>query len=150
MLIAFRVLTTPLINPLKTSSLSRVKGAKMKRQPIILCIDSDSDACEIMEILMSRIGFQVISSHSVHDAIKHARNTPFSIIISEYLLRDVDALQMCLAIKEFDPHVPIVFYSAESRKEHKERGINAGAHAYLVKPNDLENIEQTVLNLALT
>jgi DNA-binding response OmpR family regulator len=98
---------------------------------------------------MQQIGFKVISSQSAQDAVHLARQTPFSVIISEYLLRDVDALQMCLAIKKFDPHVPIVFYSAEARHEHKARGISAGANAYLVKPNDLENIEKTVLDLAL-
>ena len=99
---------------------------------------------------MQQIGFKVISSQSAQDAINLARDTSFSMIISEYLLRDVDALQMCLDIKSFDPHVPIVFYSAEAREEHRTRGISAGAHAYLVKPNDLGNIEKTVLNLALT
>jgi two-component system, OmpR family, response regulator len=121
----------------------------MKRQPLILCIDSDADACEIMEILMRRIGFQVISSQNASEALKLAQNNSFSMIISEYLLRDIDAQQMLLQIKEVDPHVPVVFYSAESRREHRQRGINAGAHAYLVKPNDLENIEKTVLDLAL-
>ena len=121
----------------------------MKRQPIILCIDSDADSCEIMEILMSRIGFQVIASHDAEHAIGLARQNAFSVIISEYLLHDRDAQEMCAAIKSFDPHVPIVFYSAESRREHRQRGINAGAHAFLVKPNDLENIEKTVIDLAL-
>lgn len=121
----------------------------MKRQPLILFIDADADACEIMEILMRRIGFQVISSRSANDAVELARDNSFSMIISEYLLRDADPFQICTAIKEFDPQVPIVFYSAESRNEHRERGMSAGATAYLVKPNDLEIIEKTVLDLAL-
>jgi DNA-binding response OmpR family regulator len=121
----------------------------MKRQPVILYIDHNTDSCEIVEILMQQIGFKVISSQTAQDALLLARNNSFSMIISEYLLQDVDALQMCLDIKSFDPHVPIVFYSAEARHEHKARGINAGANAYLVKPNDLENIERTVLDLAL-
>lgn len=121
----------------------------MKRQPVILYIDHNADSCQIVEFLMSRIGFRVISSSNVPDALTHARATSFSMIISEYNLRDFDALQMCTAIKEFDPHVPIVFYSVESRKEHRERAISGGARAYLVKPNDLENIESIVLNLAL-
>jgi DNA-binding response OmpR family regulator len=120
-----------------------------KRQPLILFIDSDADACEIMELLMRRIGFRVISSRNASEALRLAENNSFSIIISEYLLRDSDALQMCNRIKALDPHVPIVFYSAESRREHRQRGIKAGATAYLVKPNDLESIEQTVLDLAL-
>jgi two-component system response regulator PilR (NtrC family) len=121
----------------------------MKRQPLILCIDSNADACEIMQILMERIGFQVVTSHNAQDALKLAQNNNFSVIISEYLLADADALHLCSEIKRLDPHVPIVFYSTESRTEHQARGLSAGANAFLVKPNDLDHIEKTVQELAL-
>lgn len=121
----------------------------MKKLPTILCIDSDADSCEIMEILMERAGFEVISKQTGLDALDFARNNNFSVIISEYLLSDIDALQLCMQIKEIAPNVPIVFYSLESRNEHRQRGLSAGAKAYLVKPNDLERIEKTVLDLAL-
>ena len=121
----------------------------MKRQPLILCIDSNTDACEILEILMSRVGFQVISKHRAEDGLQAVRETPFSLIISEYLLTDKNALDLLPEIKKFDPDVPVVFYSTEARNEHKEKGLSAGAKAFLVKPNDLGNIEKTVLDLAL-
>ena len=121
----------------------------MTKLPTILCIDSDADSCEIMEILMSRVGFEVVTKQSGRDALDHARNNSFSVIISEYLLSDIDALQLCMQIKEIHPDVPIVFYSLESRNEHRQRGLSAGAKAFLVKPNDLERIEKTVLDLAL-
>lgn len=121
----------------------------MKRQPLILCIDSNADACEILEILMNRAGFQVVSKHRAEDGLQAVRETPFSIIISEYLLTDKNGLDLLPEIKKFDPEVPVVFYSTEARNEHKERGLSAGAKAFLVKPNDLGNIEKTVLDLAL-
>lgn len=121
----------------------------MKKLPTILCIDSDADSCEIMEILMSRVGFEVITKQSGVDALDLARSNSFSVIISEYLLSDIDALQLCMKMKEIHPDVPIVFYSLESRNEHRQKGLSAGAKAFLVKPNDLERIEKTVLDLAL-
>lgn len=121
----------------------------MSQLPTILCIDSDADACEIIEILIGRAGFQVVSKQNGLEALDFIRNNNFSAIITEYLLSDIDASQLCLQIKEIDPHVPIVFYSLESRNEHKNRGMTAGAKAFLVKPNDLESIEKTVRELAL-
>lgn len=121
----------------------------MKRSPQILCIDSDKDSCEILQILMQQIGFEVVYSHTAEDALDIARETYFSVIISEYLLHDADAAQLCTEIKKIDPLVPIVFYSIESRREHREKGLKAGAHAYLVKPSDIDHIEKTVQQLAL-
>ncbi len=121
----------------------------MQNLPQILYIDSNTDACEILEILMRRQGFEVICRKSAAEALNVARNTSFSAVVSEYILSDIDALELCLELKKINPDTPIVFYSTEARTEHKERGLSAGAKAYLVKPNDLESIEKTILEFAL-
>lgn len=121
----------------------------MKRSPLILCIDSNTEACEILETLMRFRGFEVISKQTGLDALQLARTTQFSAIVSEYLLGDIDALDLCLEIKKLDPAVPIVFYSTESRNEHRERVLSGGAEAFLVKPNDLDNIEKTLIDVVL-
>lgn len=121
----------------------------MRRLPLILCIDRNTDACEILETLMKFQGFEVVSKHTGLDALHLARTTLFSAIISEYLLEDIDALDLCMEIKKFDPDVPIVFYTTESRNEHRQRVLSFGAKAFLVKPNDLENVEKTLLEVAI-
>lgn len=114
----------------------------------VLYIDGNTDACEILELLMLRQGVMVTSRHSATEALDVARTISFSAIVSEYILSDIDALELCLELKKISPKTPIVFFSTESRAEHKERGLSAGASAFLVKPNDLEFIEQTILELA--
>ena len=120
----------------------------MEQRRLILCIDQ-VEACEIMEILFRNVGFQVMSLQSAKDALVLARQHYFSAVVSEYLLDDFSGEQFCLELKKQKPELPVIFYSAESRDEHKERGLSAGANAYLVKPNDINHIEQTVINYAL-
>jgi DNA-binding response OmpR family regulator len=120
----------------------------MEQKPLILCIDQ-AEACEIMEILFRRVGFQVMSLQSAKDALQLAQQHYFSAIVSEYLLDDIPVEEFCLELKKHHPHLPLIFYSAESRNEHKERGLSAGAKAFLVKPNDINHIEKTVMDYAL-
>lgn len=121
----------------------------MQELPQILYIDDNADACEILEILMLRQGFEVISLQSATEALKIAGNRTFSAIVSEYILSDLDALEFCSELKKINPDTPIVFYSTEARSKHKTRGLSAGAKAYLVKPNDLESIEKIIIDAVL-
>lgn len=120
----------------------------MEQSRLILCIDR-VDSCEIMEILFRRVGFEVVSRQSARDALELTRRHRFSAVVSEYLLDDFSGEEFCFEIKKHKPELPIIFYSTESRNEHKERGLSAGARAFLVKPDDIDRIEKTVLELAL-
>ena len=120
----------------------------MEQNPLILCIDR-AESCEIMEILFRRIGFNVISIQSAKDALRLSLQHHFAAVVSEYLLDDFSGAELCSELKKQKPELPVIFYSAESRNEHKERGLSAGAKAFLVKPNDINHIEKTVLDYAL-
>jgi DNA-binding response OmpR family regulator len=43
----------------------------------------------------------------------------------------------------------IIFYSALARDSDLVGAVNAGAQAYLIKPNDFEQIEPTIRRLTL-
>jgi two-component system alkaline phosphatase synthesis response regulator PhoP len=103
-----------------------------------------------MEILFRRVGFEVMALQSAKDALVLARQHYFSAVVSEYLLDDFSGEDFCQELKRENPELPLIFYSAESRDEHKERGLSAGAKAFLVKPNDIDDIEKTVIDFALT
>jgi CheY-like chemotaxis protein len=124
------------------------KGGVMEQRRLILCIDQ-IESCEIMEILFRRIGFQVMSLQSAKDALQLAHQHSFSAVVSEYLLDDISGEEFCSELKKQKPDLPLIFFSAESREEYKERMLSAGANAYLVKPNDLDQIEMTVMSYAL-
>ncbi len=121
----------------------------MQKLPQILYIDDNTDACEILEILMRRQGFEVVCRASAAEALYTAKDNSFSAIVSEYVLSDIDALELCSELRKINPATPIVFYSTEARREHRQRGLSAGAKAYLVKPNDLETIEKTIADVAI-
>lgn len=121
----------------------------MEQRRLILCLDQ-AESCEIMEILFRRVGFEVMSLQSAREALQIARQHYFSAVVSEYLLDDFSGEQFCSELKKHKPELPLIFYSAESRNQYKERGLSAGAKAFLVKPNDIDHIEKTVINYALT
>lgn len=55
--------------------------------------------------------------------------------------------ELCRAIREFDSHTPILFYSPAAHSEDVRLGLEAGAQACLVKPFLPDELRQTIAQL---
>ena len=54
-------------------------------------------------------------------------------------LPDLDGFDLCRQIRDFDSDTPILFFSGAAYEADKKRGIEAGANAYVIKP-DLDGL----------
>ena len=71
---------------------------------------------------------------------------PEKIYLDNWLL-DRSGVELCRAIREFDPHTPILFYSAAAYAHDIREAISAGAQRYLVKPVIPDELRQAVTQL---
>lgn len=121
---------------------------KMLREPIkILCVEDDKDSCELLDFILSGEGFQVVSCSTSKEGLHLARQSGFSAIVLDYRLPEISGLEICREIRTYNKQTPIIFYTASAYPKEKEAGLKAGANAYLIKPNDLEKIAQTITDL---
>jgi DNA-binding response OmpR family regulator len=51
-------------------------------------------------------------------------------------LPDLDGFDLCRRMRDFDD-TPILFFSGAAYETDKKRGIEAGANAYVIKPDPL-------------
>jgi DNA-binding response OmpR family regulator len=54
---------------------------------------------------------------------------------------------LCRLIREFDPHTPILFYSACAYTRDLQAAFSAGAQEYLAKPVSFDDITRSVARL---
>lgn len=59
---------------------------------------------------------------------------PFSLILLDVTLPDMDGFEVCTAIRRVDKQVPIVFVTAKGELRDFAAGREAGGDSYLVKP----------------
>lgn len=117
-------------------------------EPIkILCVEDDKDSRELLDFILSNEGFEVVLCSTSKEGLQLAKQGGFSAIILDYRLPEISGLEICHEIRTYDKQTPIIFYTASAYPKDKEAGLNAGASAYLVKPNDLEKIAKTITNL---
>jgi CheY-like chemotaxis protein len=112
----------------------------------MLCVDDDEDACEMLSVLMSSYGIDTTCAQSANDAWPLIKEKRFDLYMLDGWLPGIDGFEFCRQIREFDSNTPIVFYSGAAYDVDKQKGIAAGANAYVTKP-DVEGLIETVVDL---
>jgi len=115
-------------------------GPSRKR---ILCVDNDEDTREMMDALLGEYGYEAVIAASVSDALERARFGGLALCILDYWLKEGNGVELCRQIRTLDAQTPIMFYSGAGYEADIQEGLDAGAQAYLVKP-DFDNLKPTI------
>ena len=114
------------------------------KQTIFVCDDND-DAAELIKYVFKLRGYEVESCDNLEDCLTGALEKNFQAIILDNRFGHVSSLEVSRQIRESNPSVPIIFYSAEARQSEIDKALATGADVYLVKPLDFEKLTETVI-----
>jgi CheY-like chemotaxis protein len=109
----------------------------------ILCVDDDEDTRNMMNVLLGNYGYEAVIAASVSDALESARSGGLALCILDHWLTESNGIELCQQIRAFDSNTPIMFYSGAAYKADIDKGLAAGAQAYLVKP-DFDQLKPTI------
>ena len=112
----------------------------------ILCLEDNEDTCFILDALLSRRGFEVVSAADAEEALRLIREKQFSLYIVDSHLPAMSGLEFCREVRGAGDETPILIYSAAAYEADNAEGLRAGANAYLAKPN-IDEIVPTVMRL---
>jgi len=114
------------------------------RRRRVLCAEPHEDTCSLITMLLERQGHEVVSSKTIHDAVEIVGRQSFDLYMLDDDYIDGTAIQLCKRLRELTPGTPILFFSAQAFRRDHELALEAGATAYLTKPDDLFDIVSTV------
>ncbi|HEY0657610.1 MAG TPA: response regulator [Pyrinomonadaceae bacterium] len=114
--------------------------------PSILYVDDNADSCEVISLMLNIADnkYDVTTVDRADKAINLIKDRNYDLYILDYRLPEIDGIELCRRIRRVDTVTPIIFYSGAAYKAEREQAIAAGANAYLVKPNDLDSLTETV------
>src|SRR5262245_27579913 len=111
----------------------------------VLLVDDEEDARDLVTLTL--IEYTLICARDCDEGLRLAQQRGFDLYILDCWMPDKSGIELCRAIREFDLHTPILFYSAAAYERDIEEAIRAGAQDYLVKPVGLDNLRQAVAQL---
>jgi CheY-like chemotaxis protein len=118
----------------------RTTSAFGQTRPRILVIDDNADAALTLSMLLKLKGYDVQSRHSGREGIQAAEAWRPGVIVCDISMPEMDGYQTARLIREqpWGSAVYLVALTGYSQAEDKERALEAGFDAHLVKPVDLE------------
>ena len=81
-------------------------------------------------------------AHDFDEGLRLARRGYFDLYILDYWLPGGSGIGLCRLISKFDPHTPIMFYSAAAYERDIHEALRSGAQSYLVKPVRFDDLER--------
>lgn len=99
----------------------------------ILVVDDNSEIREVVNILLSGEGYEVLEAANGTQALEKIRKEAYDLIILDVMMPGMDGYQTCLEIRKTS-NAPILFLSARSQVEDKNLGFSSGGDDYLPKP----------------
>ncbi len=110
----------------------------------VLCAEPHEDTCRLVTVLLERQGHEVVPADTMAECVRLAGASGFDLYMLDDDYIDGTALQLCKRLREMTPGTPILFFSARAFARDRELALEAGASAYLNKPDDLFEIVNTV------
>jgi two-component system chemotaxis response regulator CheY len=100
---------------------------------------------------LEHAGFEVTQAKSGFEALKILPKERFNIIVTDVNMPDINGLELVRYVRNSPDHkaTPLVIISTDGRERDRDRGMQLGATAYLVKPfkpEELASLARTVLS----
>ena len=115
----------------------------------LLLVDDDEDFLSGLEAFLSRRGFRVLTASGPEAGLKMAREERPDLFVLDVNMGGMDGYAMCSELKADDAtfDTPVIFLSGRTEAGDLLRGYYAGAHEYLTKPVDLDQLFRQVMKL---
>jgi len=124
------------------------KGGTMGIKRILVVDDSPTER-HMLRDLLTRAGYEVVSSENGEDAIQKARQTKPDLILMDVVMPGLNGFQATRAISR-DPEtktIPVIMCTSKSQETDKIWGLRQGARDYVVKPVDRDALLAKIASL---
>jgi DNA-binding response OmpR family regulator len=108
----------------------------------ILMVEDHQDDWEMVAFTLRE--YELTFARDFDEGLRFAWRERFDLYILDSRLPGGSGIELCRIIRDFDPHTPILFCSGAAYGRDIQEALRSGAHAYLVKPVSLDDLEQTV------
>ncbi len=115
----------------------------------VLYVEDNCDSFEMLKVMLGMCQIEVDCAQSSGEALAQARSdNRFDLYLLDGGLPDINGLSLCRTLRAIDPKTPVLFYSGNAHPEDMEKGMEAGAAGYIIKPNS-EKLAATIFQLVI-
>ncbi|MBJ7599699.1 MAG: response regulator [Candidatus Nephthysia bennettiae] len=111
-------------------------------RPLVLVVEDNPVNLELVEAVLEREGYEVVSAVSAEEALKRLDRLRPDLVLLDIQLPGLDGLGLTRLLKAnpVTVEIPIVALSAHARLEDRQAALDAGCVDYISKPIDTRSL----------
>ena len=104
--------------------------------PILLVADDDEDILTLVQLRLSRSGYEVVVARDGEEALRLAREKQPDLVVLDWMMPKASGLEVLRAIRAGaeTAEIPVILLTARASDANIAEGLAAGADDYIAKP----------------
>lgn len=132
-------------NAPRTREVTGNQAAESDRRRILV-VEDHCDTLRSMKLLLTRLGYEVLTAENMIDALRVAEEHEFDILLSDIGLPDGSGLELLKRIRAIRD-IPALALSGFGMDEDIERSRDAGFSDHLTKPVSIDRLRAAIAEL---
>jgi len=116
----------------------------------ILVVDDEHSMREMLEIMLSKEGYQVATAAGGGEAVDLLRKEAFDLVITDIRMKGIDGLDVLKKCKELHPNTVVILISAYASTSTAVEAMKWCAYDYLPKPFKVREIKAVIRDAIAT
>ena len=104
----------------------------------ILIVDDEEVICSILARRLTREGYACVTANNGREALQYFYKHPFSLIISDIKMPEMDGLALLKRVKATNPKMMVIMVTAFPEIDLAVEAMHLGAYDFIIKPADLD------------
>jgi DNA-binding NtrC family response regulator len=104
----------------------------------ILIVDDEAMICNLPAQRLTKEGYSCVTTHSGKEAPHHFCKDPFSLIICDIKMPEMDGIELLKKVEAVHPDMLMIMVTAYPDIDLALEAMCLGAHDFIIKPVDLE------------
>lgn len=119
-----------------------------KRPPVVIVVDDEEMVTKtVASFLQFETDYEVHTFESPLQALERIKHTPPDVVISDFLMPEMDGLSFIKEVKRLYPEISPILLTGYADKENAIKAINeVGVFQYIEKPWDNDHLKVVIRN----
>ena len=119
---------------------------KADRSRRILIVDDSEDITKMLEILLRKVGYDVVAVSSAMQALEVAQGEQFNLVIADIGMPGLSGYDLAAQLRALPEYndVPMIAITGFAEYHDKQQVLHAGFNEYLKKPFDPQTLVEII------
>ncbi|UCD48113.1 MAG: response regulator, partial [Deltaproteobacteria bacterium] len=106
----------------------------------ILVVEDDQNLSAVLSRVLAREGYEVAVSHTVREGIERLQKEAPGVVLTDIYLPDGKGIEILEHVRSVSKETDVIVMTANATVESAIEAMKKGAHDYLLKPFQIEEL----------